>query len=277
MARPLANSSCREPERSEWLTTDLRLGAFYFLWYNLVTNMRRNRMKIYKSRVHLAVTFLIIVAPFLFLLFFAQIERIAISDLYQDVFLSIARLVIAFIIAAVLAWLLAILFYKGHRSHVVLPLFDILQSFPTFAILPFALHYWGQSDLTVIFFLVLTIIWPILFSVLSSLKLAKHDWEEAVEIYRLPNWNYFLKYIWPLSIPGLITGSIIGLGEGWGALVATEIIVNLPGGLGGFFQTHAQSGIITTFGILGLLIIVFSINKLLWSPLLEASHRIMEE
>jgi ABC-type nitrate/sulfonate/bicarbonate transport system permease component len=237
----------------------------------------KHRIKIYKSRLHLAVTFLLIVAPFLFLLFFAQIEQIAIATLFHDVSLSIVRLLIAFAVSASLAWLLAIVFYRGIRAHVALPVFDILQSFPTFAILPFAVYYWGRTDMTVIFFLVLTIIWPILFSVLSSLKVAKHDWEEVVEIYNLSGFNYFKKYLWPLSIPGLVTGSIIGLGEGWGALVATEIIVNLRGGLGDFFQSHTQSTSITFLGVLSLLIVVFSINKLIWTPILDASHRLMEE
>ncbi|HTL39816.1 MAG TPA: ABC transporter permease subunit [Methylomirabilota bacterium] len=234
-------------------------------------------MKIYKSSLHLAATFLLIVAPFLFLLFFSKIEQIAVSSLFQDVFASILRLLIAFIIAAILAWVLAVLFYKGPLSHVALPIFDILQSFPEFAILPLAVYYLGRTNFTVIFFLVLTVIWPILFSVLSSLKLVKHDWEEAAEIYQLSGFNYFKKYILPLSIPGLITGSIIGVGEGWGAIVATEIIVNIKGGLGNFFQSHTQSPMITFFGILAVLIIVFSINKLIWAPLLDRSHQLMEE
>jgi ABC-type nitrate/sulfonate/bicarbonate transport system permease component len=237
----------------------------------------RNRMKIYKSRKHLAATFLIIVAPFLFLLFFSKIEQIAISTMFGDVLTSIGRLFIAYVIAAVLAWVLAVVFYRGRISHWVLPIFDVLQSFPEFAILPLAVHFWGRTNFTVIFFLVLTVIWPILFSILSSLRLAHHDWDEAVEIYHLSGINYFKKFIWPLSIPGLITGSIIGLGEGWGALVATEIIVNYRGGLGEFFQTYSQNTTVTMLGILGLLIIVFSINKLIWSPILEASHKLLEE
>ncbi|MEJ0021380.1 MAG: ABC transporter permease subunit [Candidatus Doudnabacteria bacterium] len=191
--------------------------------------------------------------------------------------MSIGRLFAAYVIAVLLGWSLATLFYRGILSHVVLPLFDILQSFPEFAILPFAVHYFGQSNFTVIFFLVLTIIWPVVFSVLSSLRLVKHEVEEAVEIYHLSGWNYFRKFILPLSIPGLVTGSIIGLGEGWGALVATEIIVKLPGGVGEFFQIHSLDTTITLLGILALLIIVFSINKLVWIPLLDASHRLMEE
>src|SRR5689334_13597629 len=115
--------------------------------------MSRNqkiRMKIYKSRVHLLATFFIILAPFLFLLFFAKIEKLAVTTLFADVFASVARLFVAYLIAVILAWSLSVMFFRGERSHIVLPIFDILQSFPEFAILPLAVYYWGQTNFTVI-------------------------------------------------------------------------------------------------------------------------------
>lgn len=75
----------------------------------------------------------------------------------------------------------------------------------------------------------------------------------------------------------LITGSIIGLGEGWEALVATEIIVESRAGVGEFFTRFVSSSGITMFGILGFLVCIFSINALIWLPLLAWSHRRMEE
>lgn len=78
-------------------------------------------------------------------------------------------------------------------------------------------------------------------------------------------------------MPGFITGSIVGLGEGWEALIATEIIVGMDTGLGNFFQTYSTNPKITAFGVLGFLILIFSINKVIWLPLLEWSHRKMEE
>src|SRR6185503_8191835 len=150
---------------------------------------QKHRMKIYRSGAHLAATFLIVVAPFLFLLFFSKIQQIAVSTLFLDVFTSLARLAIAYLFAVLLALVLAMAFHKGASSHLGLPIFDILQSLPEFAILPLAVIYWGQTNFTVIFFLILTIIWPIMFSIIGSLKLARHDWEEAIEIYHLSGWN----------------------------------------------------------------------------------------
>lgn len=239
--------------------------------------MRKRRAAIYQSRKHLIFTLAVVAAPFLFLLVFSRLANIATAKLFLDVFISLGRLLIAYCIAAVLAVLLGILFYRGRRALVALPLFDVLQSFPTFATLPLATFVFGASNATVIIFLILTVLWPILFSVISSLKLIKHDWEEAAVIAGLHGVDYSKYFLLPASIPGLITGSIIGLGEGWEALVATEMIVQMDIGLGDFFQSFSGSIPITMFGILGLLLLIFSMNKLIWLPLLEWSHQKMEE
>jgi NitT/TauT family transport system permease protein len=223
------------------------------------------------------ITIGIIVLPFLFFLIFSKFAKLTTSTLFFNIFISLMRLFVAYIIAAFLGWIFAVSFYRGRRATIALPIFDVLQSFPTFAILPMAILFWGPSEFTVIFFLVITIIWPIFFTVISSLKLTKHEWEEAVEVYQLRGWKFVKYYLVPASIPGFITGSIIGMGEAWEALVATEIIVGIKTGLGDFFQNNVHSIEITSFGILGLLILIFTVNKLLWLPLLDYSHKQNEE
>ena len=233
--------------------------------------------RIYASRRHLVITIFFIVLPFAFLLVFSGFAEITTGRLFGDLFISTYRLLAAYIISVILAWVLAVLFYRGRKADVALPIFDVLQSFPTFAILPLATLFWGPSNFTLIFVLVVTVIWPILFSIISSLKLIKRDWEEAVAVAGLGGFNYIKYFLLPVTVPGLITGTIIGLGEGWEALVATEMIAKTEHGLGSFFQSFSMNPNITAFGILGLLILIFSINKLVWLPLLQWSHREMEE
>ncbi len=235
------------------------------------------RLKIYQSRVHLLVTFLFLVLPFAFFLTLSQFIHLPATTLFADIFGSLYRMLIAYIIAAILGWVFAVLLFKGQRSAVALPLFDVLQSFPTFAALPLTVYFLGANSLTIILFLIVTIIWPIFFSVISSLKLIQKDWEEVVEIEGLRGWKYLSLFLWPLSITGLITGTIIGLGDAWEAMIATEIIVGIKSGLGNFFDSYSKNPTITAFGILGFLLLIFSVNKLLWLPLLEYSHKRMEE
>jgi hypothetical protein len=61
-------------------------------------------------------------------------------------------------------------------------------------------------------------------------------------------------------------------------VVGAEIIVGLQsGGLGAFFNNNSESGHLVIFGVLALLLFVFALNKLLWLPLLEKSHRLLAE
>ena len=233
--------------------------------------------RIYRSRLHLLATVLFVALPFIFFLFFAQFATISSIQLFTNIAVSLGRMGVAYLISLVLAWVCAVSFYQGKRSLIALPFFDVLQSFPTFAALPIASYFLGPSNVTVIFFLVITIIWPIFFSIISSLHLIRHDWREAVEMSRLSGFSYVKLFLLPVTIPGAVTGSLIGLGDGWGALVATEIIVGSQRGLGNFFNLFSHNPRITAFGILGFLILIFSINKLVWTPLLEWSHHNMEE
>lgn len=236
-----------------------------------------HHLKIYQSRRHLVITLLFIIVPFVFLLLFSRLAQISISRLLDDLGLSFYRMLIAYVLAAVIGWLLAVSFYTGRRAVVGLPLFDVLQSFPTFAALPLAAYVWGPTNFTVIVFLIITIIWPIFFSIISSLKLIRHDWQEVTQVFGLRGWAYLRYFLIPVSLPGLITGSVVGLGEGWEALVATEMIAGLPAGLGEFFQSYAHNALFTGVGIFGLLIFIFSLNKLVWLQLLNWGHKQMED
>ena len=223
------------------------------------------------------VTLLLIVVPIIFFLFFAKFTKITISTLFTDIGVSLIRIIIAFFISIILGWSLAVIFSRGKIANVTLPLFDVLQSVPTFAALPLAVMYLGKNTTTVILFLVLAMIWPILFSVVSSLKLIKNEYQEAVDIYGLKGFRRLRYFIFPASIPGLITGAIVGLGEAWEAIIATEIIIGIKTGLGPFFQSFSDNPKITMFGILGILMIIFAINKIFLLPLLDKSHSLVEE
>ncbi len=219
----------------------------------------------------------ILLLPLFALFTFSYVTKTSISELGVDIGASVARIVVAFAISVVLAWLFAVLFYRGRRAAFALPVFDVLQSIPSFAALPMAILLFGPSNTTVIIFLVLAIIWPIFFSITSSLKLVRHDWTEAVEMSRIKGVRYLTHYLIPVTIPGLVTGSIIGLGEGWEALIATEIIVHSNAGLGEFFNSVSDKPFVTLFGVLTFLILIFVQNKLIWLPLLEWSHQLVEE
>jgi ABC-type nitrate/sulfonate/bicarbonate transport system permease component len=226
---------------------------------------------------HLLISFLILFVPLVLLSIFSYGAHIPIRTAFTDLFISSWRLVCAFLIASILGWLLVVTFVRGKTENAALAIFDVMQSLPTFTILPLAVHFLGNNERTIIFFLALTIIWPIVFTIVSSLKQVDRAWSEATRMTRIKGFDYIRYYLFPVTAPGLVTGAIIGLGDGWEALIATEIILNLPDGLGTFFQTFSSNTMTTFFGVLVFLAIIFSINKLVWLPLLDRTHELIEE
>ena len=238
-----------------------------------------HRRMIYPTSASLVFTVLLAAFPFVFLFVGTQIGNIAFGPLMKDLALSSYRLAIAYFISVTCAWVLAISFYQGLRGRIALPIFDVLQSFPTFAAMPMAVYALGPErvDSTIIFFLVITIMWPILFSIISALKMVRSDWQDASLMYNLRGVQYYTKFIIPVSLPGVITGTVIGLGEGWEALIATEMVVHAQHGLGHFFTTNAESVGVTAFGIAGFLLLIFVFNRFVWLALLDWSHQQMAE
>lgn len=232
-----------------------------------------HRIKIYKKRWHLALTFLVIVLPFLFIISFSRITGVEATSVFVDLAQSAFRMAIAYVITVILALLLAVFLGQGKIGNFFLPVFDVLQNFPSFALLPLFTLWFGPGNTAVIFFLVITIIWPILFSVLSSIHMVRKDLEEAAYIFGAKGWKKLLSFTIPVTFPGLMTGSLVGLGDGWEAIVGAEII-GLTSGIGKFLGDASARGNIRVlaFGIIALLLFIFTINKLIWLPLLRKSH-----
>lgn len=238
----------------------------------------RRYVKIYKKRIHIFWTFLIVLLPFVFILFIGTLSYSEKISFVSDLLASSGRLIIAYVASLFIATFLGITLSRGKVGAFTLPLFDVLQSFPTFAMLPLAVHFFGPSSTTVVIFLIITVIWPMLFAIISSQKLIKSGWEEAATVYGATGWKRIVYFALPIAAPGIVTGSIVGLGEGWEAVVGAEIIVGLKShGLGGFFNGSSESGHLVFFGVMALLLFIFALNHLIWLPLLEKSHKLLTE
>lgn len=235
-------------------------------------------IKIYKKRWHLSITFLVIVLPFLFIFIFSRLTGVQAQEVFVDLGASTLRVFVAYIFSVIIAFLSVLFLAQGRLGDFFLPVFDVLQSFPSFALLPLFTLWFGVGSIAAIFFLTITIIWPILFSTLSSIRTTRQDLEEAAFIFGARGFPKFFSYTVPISLPGLITGSIVGLGEGWEAIVGAEIIGITPG-IGGFLNAASVKGDIPVlaFGVMALLIFLFSLNKLVWLPLLRRSHEYSHE
>lgn len=192
---------------------------------------------------------------------------------------SLTRIVIAYFIVLFIS-IVTVLFVTSTAflESLFVPILDALQSFPSFAIFPLLIVLFGKSSIDVIIILVLEMIWPLIFTILSAQKQIRTDVSEAAKVFGANNFKYLIYVLFPLLYPSIITGSIIAWGEAWETIIAAEIIANVSG-VGNYLSTagaNNQTNILI-IGILSLLLILFLINKYLWLSLLNASAKYQQE
>jgi ABC-type nitrate/sulfonate/bicarbonate transport system permease component len=184
------------------------------------------------------------------------------------------RIAIAYGIALLVGVSIALLVGWSPFADILFPFFDILQNLPSFALFPLFIYFLGFTDQMIILFAVSSIIWPILFAVLTAIKSAHKDLSDAATIFGARGFRRIRYYLAPLSFPSILTGSIVGIAIGWEAVIGAEIIANISG-FGAFIKHVDTSGISSAevAGALGILVIVFVVNRLVWAPLLADSAR----
>ena len=192
------------------------------------------------------------------------------------------RLVVAYLIALALGTAIALIVGASPLADYLFPVFDILQNVPSFALLPIFIYFLGFTDQMIILFAVSSIIWPVLFAVLTAIKGAHVDLNDAAAIFGAVGLRRIPHYLAPLAYPAILTGSVVGIAIGWEAVIGAEIISQSFHNVSGFGTFILKAGTLgispaTVAGTVSILLIVFIVNRLLWAPLLaESAHRYAE-
>jgi ABC-type nitrate/sulfonate/bicarbonate transport system permease component len=192
--------------------------------------------------------------------------------LLKSLSLSLFRLIVAYFISLIIATIIAISISNTKIGDFMIPVFDLMQNLPSFALIPIFISWLGYTNLMTIVFAATSILWPILFYMLHALKTVSKDTEDAAKIFGAKGFKRALFFSLPVAFPSIITGSIVGFSIGWEAIIGVEII-GLSSGIGPFINTSSsENSNNLILGISALLVVVFLINRLIWMPLLKKSQ-----
>lgn len=228
---------------------------------------------------------LIAVAGFLvaggLLLWLAHGTNLSFYNFFIGFCYSLARTTAAYIIAFFVALGLALAMSANlWLENLLLPILDVMQSFPSFALFPVLVgalaHY---PEIVIVSVLALEMIWPILFAVVGGMKNRREDLEEAATIFGATGWKRLHHFTLPELEPAIITGSIVGWGEGWEFIIGAELLVSVNSGVGhylGVLGSGHHNALLAT-GIILLMFLLFIINKVLWLPLLHNATKYQVE
>lgn len=153
---------------------------------------------------------------------------------------SLERVAIGFSLSAIVGVAVGIIVGSNKFLYrAVDPIFQILRTIPPLAWLPISLTALSQSNPSAIFVIFITAIWPIIINTMEGVKQVPQDYKNVAKVLKLSPKKYFLKILFPASVPYIFTGLRIGIGLSWLAIVAAEMLV---GGVGiGFFIWDAYN------------------------------------
>ena len=238
-------------------------------------NHTENKLHIWRVTPHAIFASFAIVGVTIALVAVTILSGISPHELFTGLLASFLRVCIAFVISLVLAVVIGILLTRNTKiENFILPFLDLMQSFPNFAILPLILVWFSSKTLAVITILIITMIWPILFAVIGGTKSSRNDLAEAATVFGAKGWRRWRDFYIPTLCPAIITGSIVGWGEGWEAVVGAEIIAR-AGGIGTSIAHATETGQTQLFlTLLALLLfVIFLFNSWVWLALLKRSAR----
>lgn len=133
------------------------------------------------------------------------------------------------------------------------PLIVFFQAIGDIAWLPILLIWFGFTLTTMTFVIVYTVIFPIIFNTALGVQSIPVDLIRAARSLGASPFRVLLEVILPGALPNIITGLRNGLGYGWRALIAAEIIVGTSGV--GFMMFDARRAGSVVEMILGMIVL----------------------
>ena len=187
-------------------------------------------------------------------------RMLASGELLYHLGASLKREAVAFLFAAS-AIPLGIAMGWWRRVHGQLdPIVEILRPIPPLAWIPLSILWFGIGDRQNEFIIFLGMFFPILINTTVGVRTIDKNLVRAARSLGATERRVLSRIVWKAALPQIVTGIRIGLGVGWMALVAAEL-VGASSGLG-FLINDARSMLRTdiiavgmlTIGIMGLAI-----------------------
>jgi taurine transport system permease protein len=152
------------------------------------------------------------------------------------------------------------------------PLLLFFQAIADIAWLPIVIVWFGFSLTAVTFVIVYTIVFPLVLSVVAGIEQVPRELVRAARSLGAGRFRVFVEVIVPGALPAVASGVRTGLGYGWRALVAAEIIVGTSGIGFMMFDARRVGDVSEVFlGMIVLGILWYALDALFLAPFERAT------
>lgn len=177
------------------------------------------------------------------------------KGLFWQTMASLVRVAQGYAIASVVGISLGILVGLSPAIDKALdPVFQFLRMIAPLAWVPIALVTFQQPEISAIFVIFVTAVWPILINTTVGVKQIPQDYINVKQVLQLKQKTFFFKILFPSALPYIFTGLRIAIGLSWLAIIAAEIVIGGTLGIGFFIWDAYQQNYVSEI-ILGVVYI----------------------
>ncbi len=147
------------------------------------------------------------------------------------------------------------------------PLLLFFQAIADIAWLPLVIVWFGFSLTAVTFVIVYTIVFPLMISIVAGVEQVPRELIRAARSLGAGRFHVFTEVILPGALPSVASGIRTGLGYGWRALIAAEIIVGTSGVGFMMFDSRRAGEVTDVFvGMIVLGVLWYALDALVLAP-----------
>jgi NitT/TauT family transport system permease protein len=191
----------------------------------------------------------------------AFVADVANGELVERTRISLALLLKGYAIGIVVAFLLTALAISTRIGRDLLStLTSMFNPLPAIALLPLALLWFGLGQVSLLFVLVHSVLWPLALNMFAGFQGVPETLRMAGRNYGLRGLRYTLLILVPSAMPAILSGLRIGWAFAWRTLIAAELFFGASSGNGGLgwyiFQNRNELYTDRVFAGLAMVIII---------------------
>lgn len=202
-------------------------------------------------------------------------ELVDFGTLPSDVSLSLKRLAIGAVLATAIGIPIGlVLGFSRYGTMMFGPFLRFFQAVSGIAILPLLVVWFGFTELTIQLVILYTALVPVVFSTMTGVRTIPPIYGQAIETMGGTRLRLVRDVYVPGALASIVVGIRLGIGYGWRALIAGEMLIG-AGGLGFMIfdarRFHLIGQILAGMILIGILYLI--IDRLILKPLEDVTVR----
>jgi NitT/TauT family transport system permease protein len=154
------------------------------------------------------------------------------GEMVDDALGSLYRVLVGFLVGAVLALPLGLLMGASRRMYALFnPMVQVLRPIPPIAYIPLAILWFGLGNPPSIFLIALGAYFPILMNTIAGVRHVDGIYIRAARNLGVSQWTLFTRIMLPAATPYILAGVRIGIGTAFIVVIVSEMIA-VNNGLG---------------------------------------------